>query len=55
MFATGQRSACKVITGKLYDSEGGRVESIFKKTRKAYLDDPINWDEEVANASNRSH
>ena len=51
-FAIGQRNARKVVTGKLYDSEGKRVENIFKETRKAYPDDPIDWDEEVANASN---
>ena len=51
-FAIGQRNARKVITGKLYNSEGKRVENIFKKTRKAYPDDPIDCDEEVANASN---
>ena len=51
-FAIGQKNARKVITGKLYDSEGKRVENIFKKTRKAYPGDPIDWDEEVANASN---
>ena len=28
------------------------MENIFKKTRKAYPDNPIDWDEEVANASN---
>ena len=44
-FAIGQRNSRKVITGKLYDSEGKRVENIFKKTRKAYPDDPIDWDE----------
>ena len=37
-FAIGQGNARKVVTGKLYDSEGKRV---FKKTRKAYPDDPI--------------
>ena len=55
MFAIGQRSVQKVIMEKLYDSEGRRVKSIFKKTLKAYMDDPINWDEEMENASNISH
>ena len=54
MFAIGQRSVWKVITGKLYDSEGRRVESIFQQTQKAYVDDPINWDKEMENASNIS-
>ena len=44
MFTTGQRSVQKVITGKLYDSEGRKVENID-------VDDPINWDEEMENAS----
>ena len=51
-FAIGQRNARKVVTGKLYNSEGKRVKNIFEKTRKAYPDEPIDWDEEVANASN---
>ena len=51
-FAIGQRNARKVITGKLYDSEGKRVKNIFEKTRKAYPDDPVDWDEEMANTSN---
>ena len=51
-FAIGQRNARKVITGKLYESEGKRVRNTFEKTRKAYPDNPIYWDEEVANASN---
>ena len=50
-FAIGQRNARKVVTGKIYDSEEKRVENIFEKTRKAYPDDPIDWGEEVANAS----
>ena len=51
-FAIGQRNARKVVTGQLYKSEGKRIENIFEKTRKAYPDDPIGCDEEVANASN---
>ena len=34
MFAIGQRSVQKVITGKLYDSEGRRAKSIFEQTQK---------------------
>ena len=30
-------------------------DSIFKKTPKAYMDDPINWDGEMENVSNISH
>ena len=55
MFTIGQRADRKVVTGKLYDAEGQMVENIFRKTCKAYLNDPINWDEEVQNASNISH
>ena len=47
MFTIGQ-------TGKLYDSEGRRVKSIFKQTQNACVDDPINWDEEMENALNIS-
>ena len=32
-FAIGQRNARKVITNKLYDSKGKKVENIFEKTR----------------------
>ena len=51
-FAIGQRNVRKVVTGKLYKSEGKRAKNIFKKTRKAYPGDPIDWDKDVANASN---
>ena len=40
------------MPGKLHDTEGIQVESIFKETRRAYLSDPIDWDWELANASN---
>ena len=55
IFAIGQRAARKVVTGKLYDAEGQRLESIFRKTHKVYLNDPINWDEEVQDALNISY
>ena len=32
--------------------KGKELKTFFKKTRKAYPDDLIDWDEEVANASN---
>ena len=35
--------------------EGRLVKIIFSKTRKAYIDDLINWDEEVTNAKKVSH
>ena len=46
-FSIGQSNARKVATGRLYESEGERVESVFTETRKAYPEDPIDWDEEV--------
>ena len=36
MFTIGQRSVQKVITGKLYDSEGRRVESIVMICKRSY-------------------
>ena len=51
-FPIGQQNARKVVTGKLYDTEGIRVENIYKETRRAYPDNPIDWDAELANASN---
>ena len=44
-FRICQRNARKVATGRLYKSEGERVESVFTETRKAYPEDPIDWDE----------
>ena len=46
-FGIGQRNTRKVAAGRLYESEGERVESVFTETRKAYPEDPIDWDEEV--------
>ena len=51
-FPIGQQNARKVVTGKLYDTEGIWVKNIFKETRRAYPDHPIDWDAELANASN---
>ena len=51
----GQCQVCKVVTAKLYNSEGRRFEDIFSKTRKTYLDDSINWDEEATDAREVSH
>ena len=51
-FPIGQQNAKKVVTGKLYDTKGIQVENIFKKTRRAYPNNPIDWDAELANASN---
>ena len=46
-FGIGQRNRRKVATGSLYETKGERVESVFTETRKAYPEDPIDWDEEV--------
>ena len=50
-FPIGQQNARKVVTGKLFDTEGVRVENTFKKTRRAYPSDPIDWDTELVNAT----
>ena len=54
-FRIGQRNARKVATGRLYESEGERVESVFTETRKAYPEDPIDWDEDVRRVDEETH
>ena len=54
-FRIGQRNARKVATGRLYKSEGERVESVFTETRKAYPEDPIDWNEEVRRVDEETH
>ena len=54
-FGIGQRNARKVATGRLYESEGERVGSVFTDTRKAYPEDPIDWDEEVRCVDEETH
>ena len=51
-FPIGEQNAREVVTGKLYDTKGIQVENIFKKTRRAYPNDAIDWDTELVNASN---
>ena len=51
-FPIGQQNARKVVTDKLYDTKGVRVKNIFKKTRRAYPNNPIDWEAELANATN---
>ena len=41
LYPTGERQVRKVIMGKLYDTEGKRVEQIFTKTGRAYEVDLI--------------
>ena len=50
LYPIGERQVRKVITGKLYDTEGKRVEQIFTKTGRAYEGDPIDWNKEVKEA-----
>ena len=50
-FSIGQQNARKVVTGKLYDTKGIQIENIFKKTRRAYPNNPIDWDAALANTS----
>ena len=50
MYPIGERQVRKVITGKLYDTEGKRVETIFTNMGRAYEDDLIDWNKEVKEA-----
>ena len=50
LYPIGERQVRKVITGKLYDTEGKRVEQIFTKTGRAYEGDLIDWNIEVKEA-----
>ena len=50
LYLIGERQVRKVIMGKLYDTEGKRVEQIFPKTGRAYEGDPIDWNKEVKEA-----
>ena len=50
LYPIGERQVRKVITGKLYDTEGKRVEQIFTNMGRAYEGDPIDWNKEVKEA-----
>ena len=50
LYPIGERQVRKVITGKLYDTEGGRVEQIFTGTGRAYEGDPVDWNNEAKEA-----
>ena len=50
LYLIGKRQVRKVITGKLYDTEGRRVEQIFTKTGRAYEGDPVDWNKEAKEA-----
>ena len=45
LYPIGERQVRKVIMGKLYDTEGKRVEQIFTKTGRAYEGDPIDLEQ----------
>ena len=47
LYPIGERLVRKVITGKLYDTEGKRVEQIFTRTGRAYEGDLIDWNKEL--------
>ena len=50
LYLIRERQVRKVITGKLYDTEGKRVEQIFTNMGRAYEGDPIDWNKEVKEA-----
>ena len=50
LYTIGEIQVRKVIMGKLYDTEGKRVEQIFTKTGRAYEGDPIDWNKEAKEA-----
>ena len=42
-FPIGEWQVRKVAMGKLYDTEGTRVEDLFLKIGRTYEGDPIDW------------
>ena len=50
LYLIGERQVRKVVTGKLYDTEGKRVEQIFTNTGRAYEGDLIDWNKEAKEA-----
>ena len=47
LYPIGERQVRKVVTGKLYDTEGKRVNQIFTNMGRAYEGDPIDWNKEA--------
>ena len=47
LFPIGERQVRKAATGKLYDTKGKHVETLFLKTGRAYEGDPIDWKQEA--------
>ena len=50
LYPIRERQVRKVVTGKLYDTEGKRVEQIFTNMGRAYAGVPIDWNKEVKEA-----
>ena len=50
LYPIGERQVRKVIKGKLYDTEGKRLEQIFTNMSRAYEGDPIDWNKEAEEA-----
>ena len=50
LYPIGERQVRKMVTGKLYDTEGKRVEQIFTNMGRAYEGDPIDWNNEAKEA-----
>ena len=50
LYPIGERQVRKVVTGKLYDTEGKRVEQIFTNMGRAYEGDLIDWNKEAKEA-----
>ena len=50
LYPIGERQVRNIITRKLYDTEGKRVEQIFTKTGRDYEGDLIDWNKEAKEA-----
>ena len=50
LYPIGERQVRKVIMGKLYNTEGKRVEQIFTRTGRAYEGDLVDWKKEAKEA-----
>ena len=50
LYPIHERQIRKVIMGKLYDTEGRRVEQIFTRTGRACEGDPVDWNKEAKEA-----
>ena len=50
LYPIGERQVRIVIMGKMYDTEGRRVEQIFTRTGRAYEGDPVDWNKDSKEA-----